>query len=154
MVDESLRFFGAKKSISRDPQELLRWRTSSNHIDANHLMQSSQGWMCLPRCIDGIVCCTFVRKNSHAMVCNRHQGNRRCERQKLIRRHGSGRRFLDSTTAGILLIFSCLFMRRATTTFFGAACCRGSLGKSTSRGTGDHDHQKQTQGLTELFHSY
>ncbi len=61
-MDESLRFFGAKKSISRDPQELLRWRTSSNHIDANHLMQSSQGWMCLPRCIDGIVCCTFVRK--------------------------------------------------------------------------------------------
>jgi hypothetical protein len=28
------------------------------------------------------------------------------------------------------------------------------LGKSTSRGTGDHDHQKQTQGLTELAHSY
>jgi hypothetical protein len=28
------------------------------------------------------------------------------------------------------------------------------LGESTSRGTGDYDHQKQTQGLTELAHSY
>jgi hypothetical protein len=28
------------------------------------------------------------------------------------------------------------------------------LGKSTSRGTGDHDHQKQTQGLTEIAHNY